>query len=623
MNSNPSITFDGVDDFLSTAAGFSTVNSMFSAIKLSSSSSGAGNILSQAGTTAMSLATNGDKAYGANLSTNVGYLTGTTTSLSNINAVLSFIADAFYQFLNAGGKLEGSGSQLASLNQSGAFYVGKWGGGGFYFNGDMAELTAYNGALTEHDKQRVEMYLSQKYNTSYTTDPVLDGKGLVSWYRADEGITTVGNAAQFATVSSRYLQAADSSSLNFSGGDMTIATWVYLGTKASAQQIVSKWDGPLDWVLLYDNGSDSFTFYYTSDGGSPIGLNASCLGSPVVNQWYFVVAQYDLTNHTIKMSLNGGATTCSNASAFGGVFHGSGALQFGRAYGTTSSDSRVAKTGLWNRLLSSAELLALYNSGKGLAFSGLTSGLKSNLKAYWNLDEASGSRADSSGNSNTLTDFNSVGQAACPGSAVSSWADQSGNVSRDATQSTAANRPEWIADGGTAFNNKPVLRFDGVNDGLLTGTIGPTIRTMIVVGAGNTSNTYLFSQAVDINNRIGMARGGLYPQVAYVTSGTPYIVSTATDPGTAPQIWTGILETSNLFSFYAQGALSNSLTGTAPAHGNSTTAIGYYQSNNLYWLGDIAEVITYNRALTTSERNAVECYLSSKYNITLSGVVCP
>lgn len=38
-------------------------------------------------------------------------------------------------------------------------------------------------------------------------------------------------------------------------------------------------------------------------------------------------------------------------------------------------------------------------------------GLSDNLEAFWKLGEASGSRADSSGNSRTLTDNNSVGQA--------------------------------------------------------------------------------------------------------------------------------------------------------------------------------------------------------------------
>ena len=41
-----------------------------------------------------------------------------------------------------------------------------------------------------------------------------------------------------------------------------------------------------------------------------------------------------------------------------------------------------------------------------------SSGLLTNLQAWYTLDEASGTRADSSGNGNSLTDVNTVTQAA-------------------------------------------------------------------------------------------------------------------------------------------------------------------------------------------------------------------
>jgi hypothetical protein len=49
---------------------------------------------------------------------------------------------------------------------------------------------------------------------------------------------------------------------------------------------------------------------------------------------------------------------------------------------------------------------------------------------------------------------------------VKTWYDQSGN-GRDATQTTLANQPQ-IVNSGTilTLNSKPILRFDGINDGM-------------------------------------------------------------------------------------------------------------------------------------------------------------
>src|SRR3990172_6088908 len=69
------------------------------------------------------------------------------------------------------------------------------------------------------------------------------------------------------------------------------------------------------------------------------------------------------------------------------------------------------------------------------------------------------------------------------GTAVSQWADQSGN-SRNATQGTASSQPTLVSN---ALNGKPALSFDGVND-FMTFTFpvnGLTGVTLVLVGANS------------------------------------------------------------------------------------------------------------------------------------------
>ena len=46
--------------------------------------------------------------------------------------------------------------------------------------------------------------------------------------------------------------------------------------------------------------------------------------------------------------------------------------------------------------------------------------------------------------------------------------------------------------------------------------------------------------------------------------------------------------------------------------------IGYSSVSSQYWNGDIAEIIVFNRALKTEERQAVEKYLGQKWGIKVA-----
>jgi hypothetical protein len=65
---------------------------------------------------------------------------------------------------------KGSGTHTADTNSGAAAF--RIGGSGYaldYFNGDMAEVLIYNAALSDTDRQKVEAFLSAKYNISVRT----------------------------------------------------------------------------------------------------------------------------------------------------------------------------------------------------------------------------------------------------------------------------------------------------------------------------------------------------------------------------------------------------------------------------------------------------------------------
>ncbi len=170
-------------------------------------------------------------------------------------------------------------------------------------------------------------------------------------------------------------------------------------------------------------------------------------------------------------------------------------------------------------------------------------------------------------------------------------------------------------------NGMPVVRFDGVNDDLLSSAI-PALesanvtyfivykqdgaKTCGIMGSNYASNvkkwqTYTLSTGFVVNAQYS-------PTINYIKYADDYsqfnIMSSHISP---TQIKT-----------YKEGALvqTKNATYSIPS-GHNFVALGSYPSqntNNKYLDGDVAEVIIFNTSLNNLERVIVENYLSSKYN---------
>jgi hypothetical protein len=199
------------------------------------------------------------------------------------------------------------------------------------------------------------------------------------------------------------------------------------------------------------------------------------------------------------------------------------------------------------------------------------------------------------------------------GSTVSQWNDKSGN-GYNVSQGTASNQPTYTA---SALNSKNVVRFDG-NDELTNGSAtvvgGSTNRTVFVV-LNSTAGTIAYGVTLGDSTSTGQSFGVSRELAVRVNSGNR-VWSTAVDATHA--IVTIVLDgtsTTDLSAWKNGSSLTTSSTGTQTINTATGIIVGNGPSGgNLN--GDVAEIIVYNSALSTSDRQSVESYLSTKWGIS-------
>ncbi len=211
------------------------------------------------------------------------------------------------------------------------------------------------------------------------------------------------------------------------------------------------------------------------------------------------------------------------------------------------------------------------------------------------------------------------------GSAVSVWADQSGNGRDFSDGAVAARRPTLTTDPG--FDGLPVVAFDGIDDvlrntALIVGGNAFTLFTVARISPLSSPYPYVFGET--IGGRIGYEGPPFTPlgnngfdvfhdngndaraTLAGLSDGNPKIV-TISGNGTMSsiQVWgDGTAATMSLTS--GNPTISFTLGNT----------LGFAASCGVppcFGDPDFAEILLYDRALTTTERQENESYLRARY----------
>jgi hypothetical protein len=218
----------------------------------------------------------------------------------------------------------------------------------------------------------------------------------------------------------------------------------------------------------------------------------------------------------------------------------------------------------------------------------------------------------------TLFDADAGGSAAAADGQVGRLEDKSG-AGRNLTQATSANRPTRKT---AVQNGLDVLRFDGVNDrmgGPLFSTLFSNSEgTCFVVAkatAATTDSTSAFNNAAVFSDvSAGQGFFGVRSNSTAYSFGNFATASLSYTTGN----WVCFTTDHDSPTLRVTVNKTTSATESLESRSNtdSSTILGANWNQTVLFDGDVGEVITYNVALGTADREAVETYLMDKWGIT-------
>lgn len=211
--------------------------------------------------------------------------------------------------------------------------------------------------------------------------------------------------SQLTAGSSQFWSITDNASLSGGSGiDMTWAGWMRVDTyPASTGAIFIKFGGAgsREYECYYDTATKKVHLIVSANGTA----NSATVNSTAVlgtGTWHFIMAQYDGTN--IKLSVDNGAVDSVAFST--DIFDSTQRFAFnGTDDGNNFWTGRHAGWGVWRSArgagaaLTAAQITALYNNRKALAYRGLPGSLKTALSAFWDFEVDGNDRSGA----NTLT----------------------------------------------------------------------------------------------------------------------------------------------------------------------------------------------------------------------------
>lgn len=198
----------------------------------------------------------------------------------------------------------------------------------------------------------------------------------------------VGNATRIsgiASASNLWNAGRDTIMCDLGGtNSFAFSVWVKLHSKGSASaSIVNKYTqnqngyGETNRTLRISHiqSSDRFAFECVNESGVSTQVLANNLGSPALETWYHIVAQYESVGKTLSITVNNGTPNTATLTGTG-LRHSYEQIVMGNisnngapvttgltGYGLNAD---VALLGFWNgRTLSGSEISFLYNSGAG------------------------------------------------------------------------------------------------------------------------------------------------------------------------------------------------------------------------------------------------------------------
>jgi len=166
------------------------------------------------------------------------------------------------------------------------------------------------------------------------------------------------------------LRAVDAA--GFSGGSsFSVQIWMYKTTSQVNVPYICKYATGKEWLVfqLTTGGTIQFWQRKLDDSGSIVADSGVV---PASLAWYHICCGFDAVNGLIWIQVNGGAR---QTTAYAGACRDTTDPVAIGGYGDAtpaSHDGSLDESAYWNRVLTTAEVAALYNSGAGLPLSSFT-----------------------------------------------------------------------------------------------------------------------------------------------------------------------------------------------------------------------------------------------------------
>lgn len=201
---------------------------------------------------------------------------------------------------------------------------------------------------------------------------------------------------------------------------------------------------------------------------------------------------------------------------------------------------------------------------------------------------------------------------------VSIWADKSGN-GRNATQAVAAKQPLY----SSTLNGRNVISFQGVDDTMqvaANAAFNAASQTIFVVAKQTTAGNQALWYKADSNSAEGVImryRTGTTFWLYQRNDGVSETIASNSVTNSNANVFSLVLQPSSQAG-WVNGSAANTATLVHTYDNNSGPWIGSRRDIGEYLIADVAEVIHYSAALTTSQRQTVERYLGRKWGVTVA-----
>lgn len=471
-----------------------------------------------------------------------------------------------------------------------------------YFNGKIDDIRIYNTALSSSQIRQISVQvptgLSARYD--FNGDPgdvsgnsiALNSAGTFGLTKDRFGMT--GSAYTFNGASS-FSTAAPITVSNT--GNITITAWIR----------PTNFNGAINMIVL--NGNGSANGYGICINGTASNVLTGIIGgvanvpssiAPPLNVWSHIALRATGTNWDLR--LNGapiGTASAAPITPTVGTFIGSSpANEF---FTGDIDDVRI-----YNTALSDAQILALAGYHPMQVSTWTATPATSSFKIHFQADSLSN---------------------LANGATVTTWNDNSGN----GNHISAGVSPTYSASG---INFKPAVNFVRASNQYLTraagtGVNGPNFSMFSVFNpalAGADMGLFSIGSSCGPHDKEQMVMN-----TAFLEAGVCNILSVGSSVSPVSSgnsyIHSFTYQTSSTGNVYLNGLLVQSAAAPATAYsGNSDIGLGRRLSGGapLSYNGLISEAIYFDGSLSNANRALVECYFSSKYNITLDpGILCP